>query len=110
MEEILHQLIGSLSPFYRFYRVLSIPGGAGFLPSAQCIMLVVGNRFFPSISQLLQHADPHMFLFVFLALRLFLGGRIAHYSWAFETENNKILKHFFVAFLRDGQVTVSKVK
>ena len=30
MEEILHQLIGSLS---HFYRVLYIPGGAGFLPS-----------------------------------------------------------------------------
>ena len=30
MEEILHQLIGSLSTIYR---VLYIPGGAGFLPS-----------------------------------------------------------------------------
>ena len=50
-----------------------------------------------------------MFLFVFLALRLFLGGRIAHYSWAFETENNKIVKHFFVAFLRDGQVTFQRL-
>ena len=30
MAEILHQLIGSLS---HFYRVLYIPGGVGFLPS-----------------------------------------------------------------------------
>ena len=31
MEEILHQLIGMISHYY--YRVLYIPGGAGFLPS-----------------------------------------------------------------------------
>ena len=30
MEEILHQLVSSLS---HFYRVFNIPGGAGFLPS-----------------------------------------------------------------------------
>ena len=34
MEEILHQLIGSLSHVYPIiYKVLHMPGGAGFLPS-----------------------------------------------------------------------------
>ncbi len=33
MAEILHQLIGSLSGYPIIYKVLYIPGGAGFLPS-----------------------------------------------------------------------------
>jgi hypothetical protein len=33
MEEILHQLIGGLSHYPIIYRVSTIQGGAGFLPS-----------------------------------------------------------------------------
>ena len=36
MEEILHQLIGSLSVYPMIYKVLYIQGGVGFLPSTVC--------------------------------------------------------------------------
>ena len=41
MEEILHQLIGSLS---HYLGGLYIPGGAGFLPSTVCTAYLVKNR------------------------------------------------------------------
>ena len=36
MEEILHQLIGSLSVYPMIYKVLYIQGGVGFFPSIVC--------------------------------------------------------------------------
>ena len=55
MEAILHQLIGSLSLYAIIYKVLYIPGGAGFLPSTVSLpsvcVLKHGNEF-PQITPL----------------------------------------------------------
>ena len=60
MEEILHQLIGSLSQ--KNYRVLYIPGGAGLLPSTVGNLCKCTRWFLPEVSKLIwPSSKTHVF-------------------------------------------------
>ena len=103
MEEILHQLIGSLS----HYRVLYIPGGAAFLPST--VMHYVGCW-----KQILAINFPvatacrptHVFVWLF-GVKVVVGQQNCTLLMGFW--NRKQQNCETQVFLRDGQVTFSKL-